>query len=130
VKATQVPSRLRRHAFEVGNGELLWSGPAAITFSDWLARRGLGILGGEVYRTGLRLGWGTFDKAWDTEPGWRPGEPWKIFVERGRAQSLAHIQSETADAGSTGGDPALFFLAACQESDYAHQWYGPFSSPR
>jgi hypothetical protein len=127
----QIPSRLRSRAFEAGNGELLWPGPVALRVSNWLARVAIGILGGEIYLTGLTHGWGTYVRAWSTQPGWGGGEPWSAFVERSRLQAIDHIKGAGADhalvdvgSSSLSAGQVLFFLAACGEGDYARQWTG------
>jgi hypothetical protein len=114
----EVAEDLRSAAFAVGNGELLWRPAAAREVAEWLAAKDVAVLGGEIYRTGLTVGWGTYVTGWEMDPPWARTEPWSDFVERCRQEALAALGTDL---------PAetLVFLAVCEEHDYDRQWYGP-----
>jgi len=96
-----------------GSGELLWPREAAASAVDWVAARGLGIIGGEVY-VGLGKAKGVFNAEWQTAPQWLPAEPWESFVDRAAAQAAAAILGEAV----TTGPSTWYFLAVALEDGY------------
>ena len=115
-RASQLPDALRRRAHVAGNGELLWPYAAAADAARWAAGAGNGIWGGEVFAprgpfTAMMVG------EWRTEPQWREGEPWALFVSRSLEQAVAALEAKWP------GNPEalLFFLAYAPESTFAEE---------
>jgi hypothetical protein len=119
----QLPESLRRVAFRIGNSELFWPPTASVEAAKWLASRGFAVFGGEIYETGFRQGWGSFTRAWSTEPGWGAHEPWEMYVNRGLIQVVKEVEAHASsnelavDSDSNRGS-YLFFLAFWTESEY------------
>jgi len=91
-----VPAHLADAVDIAGNGELFWHGHRADEAARWLTGRGLGIIGGESYRTHA-VAWGSYLGSWETTPGREPDEAWAAFAERGLRQALAAIAAAPRD---------------------------------
>jgi hypothetical protein len=98
------PPELERDAFRTDNGEFGWTRTQIPQVVDILRSQELAILGGELW-------WVKDDsRGWDLIPQedgrqavytWAadrlPGELWPVFVERGAAEALAHVDRWPAD---------------------------------
>jgi hypothetical protein len=93
------PPELERGAFRASNGEFGWTRAQIPLVVEILRSRGMGILGGELWRVGdgiaNRAGipqrdgsWGVY--CWETKR--RSGEPWPEFIERGASDALAAVE--------------------------------------
>jgi hypothetical protein len=109
-----LPPDLRARSDVAGSGELLWPSEAAEPAVEWLAREGLGVIGGEVY-VGVGKAKGVFSADWDTTPQWRADEAWRSFVDRAAEQAVRAIVQPGVD---TPASATWYYLAVTSEADY------------
>lgn len=93
------PPELEAGAFRADNGEFGWTREQVPLVVEILRRRGLGILGGELWwvRDG-NAGWDIIPQRsggravypWETKR--QSGEPWLNFVERCITETLAAVE--------------------------------------
>jgi hypothetical protein len=125
-----LPDRLRGSAYVASNGELAWPRVEALEAAQWIAGKGLGILGGEVWQI---LGHGRWNGiipsrgeptpfvwGWTTEPGWAKGEPWATYVQRGLRHAVDALKNRhPEDNVSDSIKPLLRYnLTYCPEAEY------------
>lgn len=105
-----IPVSFLSHSDVAGNGERFWFRAVAGDVARWLAREGLAIVGGEVYRR-HSTAWGTYIGGWATVVP--ENASWESRVERCLRRALDAVSEDPADWAEFPGIPTelLYFYA-------------------